>query len=305
MCIRDRDYANEIAETICRKLEDKQRKTEVQTLYQEAIKFATYKHQEKRQKVKGTKLPYIVHLSNVAMEIFMAAQNTKDFNLIYAIQTALLHDTIEDTETTFDELKDSFGEDIAIALDAAASEFWDETKQRYVFKKSDKKEFDSNGMIGFWKDWCSKYPILSIEDGIHEDEWTGWTNLTKELGNKVQIVGDDFFVTNVDRLQKGIDTDAANSILIKVNQIGTLSETIDAIQLANRNAYTSIISHRSGETEDTFISDLSVATNVGQIKTGSASRSERIAKYNQLIRIEEELGDMVVFGGRNVFYSIR
>ena len=190
------------------------------------------------------------------------------------------------------------GEDIAIALDAAASEFWDETKQRYVFKKSDKKEFDSNGMIGFWKDWCSKYPILSIEDGLHEDDWTGWTNLTKELGNKVQIVGDDFFVTNVDRLQKGIDTDAANSILIKVNQIGTLSETIDAIQLANRNAYTSIISHRSGETEDTFIADLAVGLNTGQIKTGSASRSDRLAKYNQLLRIEEELGESAVYPGK-------
>lgn len=153
-------------------------------------------------------------------------------------------------------------------------------------------------MIGFWKDWCSKYPILSIEDGLHEDDWTGWTNLTKELGNKVQIVGDDFFVTNVDRLQKGIDTDAANSILIKVNQIGTLSETIDAIQLANRNAYTSIISHRSGETEDTFIADLAVGLNTGQIKTGSASRSDRLAKYNQLLRIEEELGESAVYPGK-------
>jgi enolase len=190
------------------------------------------------------------------------------------------------------------GEDIAIAMDAATSELWDEAKQLYVFKKSDKREFDSNGMISFWKDWCNKYPILSIEDGLHEDDWSGWSNMTKELGSKVQIVGDDLFVTNTDRLQKGIDTDAANSILIKVNQIGTLSETIDAVQLANRNAYTSIISHRSGETEDTFIADLAVALNTGQIKTGSGSRSDRVAKYNQLLRIEEELGESAVYPGK-------
>ncbi len=190
------------------------------------------------------------------------------------------------------------GEDIAIAMDAATSEMWDESKGLYVFKKSDKKELDSNGMIAFWKDWCNKYPILSIEDGLHEDDWAGWSQMTKELGSKVQIVGDDFFVTNTDRLQKGIDSDAANSILIKVNQIGTLSETIDAVQLANRNAYTSIISHRSGETEDTFIADLAVALNTGQIKTGSASRSDRVAKYNQLLRIEEELGESAVYPGK-------
>lgn len=190
------------------------------------------------------------------------------------------------------------GEDIAIALDAAVSELWDEEKQRYVFKKSNKMELDTPGMISFWKDWCNKYPILSIEDGLHEDDWSGWSAMTKELGNKIQIVGDDFFVTNTDRLQKGIDSDAANSILIKVNQIGTLSETIDAVQLANRNAYTSIISHRSGETEDTFIADLAVALNTGQIKTGSASRSDRVAKYNQLLRIEEELGESAVYPGK-------
>lgn len=190
------------------------------------------------------------------------------------------------------------GEDIAIALDAAVSELWDEEKQRYVFKKSNKMEFDTPGMISFWKEWCHKYPILSIEDGLHEDDWSGWSAMTKELGNKIQIVGDDFFVTNTDRLQKGIDSDAANSILIKVNQIGTLSETIDAVQLANRNAYTSIISHRSGETEDTFIADLAVALNTGQIKTGSASRSDRVAKYNQLLRIEEELGESAVYPGK-------
>ena len=190
------------------------------------------------------------------------------------------------------------GEDIAIAMDAAVSELWDEEKQLYVFKKSNKMELDTNGMISFWKDWCNKYPILSIEDGLHEDDWAGWTAMTKELGHKCQIVGDDFFVTNTDRLQKGIDSDAANSILIKVNQIGTLSETIDAVQLANRNAYTSIISHRSGETEDTFIADLAVALNTGQIKTGSASRSDRVAKYNQLLRIEEELGESAVYPGK-------
>ncbi len=190
------------------------------------------------------------------------------------------------------------GVDIAIAMDAATSELWNEEKQRYVFKKSDKRELDTDGMIHFWKDWCNKYPILSIEDGLHEDDWAGWTKMTKELGQKIQIVGDDFFVTNTDRLQKGIDSDAANSILIKVNQIGTLSETIDAVQLANRNAYTSIISHRSGETEDTFIADLAVALNTGQIKTGSASRSDRVAKYNQLLRIEEELGESAVYPGK-------
>lgn len=190
------------------------------------------------------------------------------------------------------------GVDIAIAMDAATSELWNEDKQNYVFKKSDKRELDTDGMISFWKDWCDKYPILSIEDGLHEDDWAGWTKITKELGHKVQIVGDDFFVTNTDRLQKGIDSDAANSILIKVNQIGTLSETIDAVQLANRNAYTSIISHRSGETEDTFIADLAVALNTGQIKTGSGSRSDRVAKYNQLLRIEEELGESAVYPGK-------
>ena len=190
------------------------------------------------------------------------------------------------------------GVDIAIAMDAATSELWNEEKQRYVFKKSDKRELDTDGMIHFWKDWCNKYPILSIEDGLHEDDWAGGTKMTKELGQKIQIVGDDFFVTNTDRLQKGIDSDAANSILIKVNQIGTLSETIDAVQLANRNAYTSIISHRSGETEDTFIADLAVALNTGQIKTGSASRSDRVAKYNQLLRIEEELGESAVYPGK-------
>lgn len=195
------------------------------------------------------------------------------------------------------------GVDVAIAMDAATSELWDEEKQLYVFKKSDKRELTTDGMIAYWKDWVNKYPILSIEDGLHEDDWAGWTKMTKELGQKIQIVGDDFFVTNTDRLQKGIDSDAANSILIKVNQIGTLSETIDAVQLATRNAYTSVMSHRSGETEDTFIADLAVALNTGQIKTGSGSRTDRMAKYNQLLRIEEELGESAVYPGK-AFMSI-
>jgi enolase len=153
-------------------------------------------------------------------------------------------------------------------------------------------------MVDYWADWVKKYPILSIEDGLHEDDWSGWSKMTKKIGKDVQIVGDDLFVTNTERLQKGIDTNAANSILIKVNQIGSLTETIDAVALATRNGFTSVMSHRSGETEDTTIADLAVALNTGQIKTGSASRSDRIAKYNQLLRIEEELGDNAIFPGR-------
>lgn len=153
-------------------------------------------------------------------------------------------------------------------------------------------------MIAYWKDWANKYPIMSIEDGLHEDDWAGWANLTKAIGDKVQIVGDDLFVTNTTRLQRGISEEVANSILIKVNQIGSLSETIDTVNLATRNAYTCVMSHRSGETEDTTIADLAVALNTGQIKTGSASRSDRIAKYNQLLRIEEELGDAAIFPGK-------
>ena len=156
----------------------------------------------------------------------------------------------------------------------------------------------TNELVSFWTDWSNKYPILSIEDGLADDDWDGWKALTAAIGDRVQLVGDDLFVTNVDRLQKGIDNDIANSILIKVNQIGSLSETIDAVNLATRNAYTSIMSHRSGETEDTTIADLAVALNCGQIKTGSASRSDRIAKYNQLLRIEEELGSMAIYPGR-------
>lgn len=187
------------------------------------------------------------------------------------------------------------GEEIAIALDPAASEFFQDGK--YVFKKSDKSSKSSDDMVRFWAKWANDYPIVSLEDGLAENDWDGWANLTKELGDKIQLVGDDLFVTNVEFLQEGIDKHVANSILIKVNQIGTVSETLDAIDLARRNGYTSIISHRSGETEDTFIADLAVATGAGQIKTGSASRTDRVAKYNQLLRIEEELGSGARFLG--------
>src|SRR5947209_5373153 len=187
------------------------------------------------------------------------------------------------------------GEDISIALDPAVSELYQDGK--YVFKKSDKSAKSSDEMVRFWAKWVKDYPIVSIEDGLAEDDWEGWQALTKELGGKIQLVGDDLFVTNTERLQEGIDRGVAISILIKVNQIGTVSETLDAIDLARRNGYTSVISHRSGETEDTFIADLAVATGAGQIKTGSASRTDRIAKYNQLPRIEEELGDSARFLG--------
>ena len=187
------------------------------------------------------------------------------------------------------------GEEIAIALDPAASEFYQDG--RYVFKKSDKSTKSSEEMARFWAKWARDYPIVSLEDGLAEDDWEGWKILTDEVGQKIQLVGDDLFVTNTERLQEGIDKGIANSILIKVNQIGTVSETLDAIDLARRNGYTSVISHRSGETEDTFIADLAVATGAGQIKTGSASRTDRIAKYNQLLRIEEELGDAARFLG--------
>ncbi len=187
------------------------------------------------------------------------------------------------------------GEEIAIALDPAASEFYQDGK--YVFKKSDKSTKSSDDMIKFWEKWVNDYPIVSLEDGLSEDDWDGWQKLTREIGNKIQLVGDDLFVTNVRFLQEGIDKGVANSILIKVNQIGTVSETLDAIDLARRNGYTSVISHRSGETEDTFIADLAVATGAGQIKTGSASRTDRIAKYNQLLRIESELGGSARFLG--------
>jgi len=182
------------------------------------------------------------------------------------------------------------GEEIGIALDPATSEMWLKDKKVYSFFKSDKSEMSSEKMVDYWANWVKQYPILSIEDGLSEHDWDGWELLTKKLGGKIQLVGDDLFVTNTEILARGIQRGIANSILIKVNQIGTLTETLDAIELAKKNGYTAVISHRSGETEDTTIADIAVATNAGQIKTGSASRTDRIAKYNQLLRIEEELG---------------
>ena len=189
------------------------------------------------------------------------------------------------------------GEEVAIALDPAASEFFDKEKGKYIFKKSDKSEKTSEQLADFWENWTRQYPIISIEDGFSEDDWEGWRLFTERVGSRVQLVGDDIFVTNTERLQRGIEEGVANSILIKVNQIGTVSETFEAIELGRRYGYTSIISHRSGETEDTFIADLAVATGVGQIKTGSVSRTDRIAKYNQLLRIEEQLGQTAEFLG--------
>jgi enolase len=189
------------------------------------------------------------------------------------------------------------GEQISIALDPASSEFYNKETGKYVFKKSDKRELSSEEMVAFYDNWTRQYPIVSLEDGLAEDDWAGWKILTDKLGGRIQIVGDDIFVTNIKRLQRGIEEGVANSILIKLNQIGTITETLEAIDLGRRYGYTSVISHRSGETEDTFIADLAVATGVGQIKTGSVSRTDRIAKYNQLLRIEEELGGGAVFLG--------
>ena len=189
------------------------------------------------------------------------------------------------------------GKDIFIALDPAASEMWDDEKKQYYFFKSDKSYISSEKMVDYWVSWIKQYPIISLEDGMSEFDWEGWKLLTDKVGNKIQLVGDDLFVTNTDYLAKGIATGTANSILIKVNQIGTLTETLDAIEMAKRAKYTAVVSHRSGETEDTTIADIAVATNAGQIKTGSASRTDRIAKYNQLIRIEEELDTTAIFPG--------
>lgn len=191
------------------------------------------------------------------------------------------------------------GDEVFIALDPATSEIYDDGEKVYHFKQSDNSKKDSDAMIGFWQKWVEKYPIVSIEDGLDEDDWNGWKQLTETLGGKIQLVGDDFFATNPERLARGINEKAANSILIKVNQIGTLTETLDAIEMAHQNDYTAVVSHRSGETEDTTIADLAVAVNAGQIKTGSLSRSDRIAKYNQLLRIEEELGENAIFPGRD------
>lgn len=194
------------------------------------------------------------------------------------------------------------GRDILLALDPATTEFY--IDGRYVFHKSDGSERTSEQMVDFWEDWTRRYPIVSIEDGLAEDDWAGWARMTDRLGNRVQLVGDDLFVTNTERLGRGIQSAVGNSILIKVNQIGTLSETLEAIETARKAGYTAVISHRSGETEDATIADLAVGTGAGQIKTGSASRSDRVAKYNQLLRIEEELGESAVYPGREAFYNI-
>lgn len=190
------------------------------------------------------------------------------------------------------------GQNVFIAMDAATTEFYDEKSKLYHFKKSTGKKMKSEELVDYWAAWCKKYPIVSIEDGMAEDDWKGWELLTKKLGDKIQLVGDDLFVTNETRLQQGIDKNIANSILVKVNQIGSITETINTVNLATRNGYTSIMSHRSGETEDTTIADLAVALNTGQIKTGSASRTDRMAKYNQLLRIEEELGPLAYYPGK-------
>ncbi len=193
------------------------------------------------------------------------------------------------------------GEQIWLALDPAASEFYDTGKKKYVFKKSDKSEKTTDQMIDYWSNWVRQYPIISLEDGMAEQDWEGWKTLTDALGRKIQLVGDDIFVTNPEILQRGIEKGVANSILVKVNQIGSLTETLDAMRLAASANYTTVISHRSGETEDSFIADLAVATNAGQIKTGSASRTDRLAKYNQLLRIEQELGDAAIYPGKKAF----
>jgi enolase len=209
-------------------------------------------------------------------------------------------DSIEDTLDTIAKAIEragyQLGSDIAFALDVASSEFYDKAKDVYVFKKSDHSKKSVDELIALYQQLCAKYPIISIEDGCAENDWAGWKKLTDALGQKVQLVGDDLFVTNVDFLKKGIESGVANSILVKVNQIGSLTETLDSIELAKANRYTSVISHRSGETEDTTIADIAVATNASQIKTGSLSRTDRIAKYNQLLRIEEELGDNARYG---------
>ncbi len=197
------------------------------------------------------------------------------------------------------------GKDIRLAFDIAASEFYDAEKKKYVFKKSSGKELTAEEMVAMYEEWINKYPIVSIEDGVAEDDWEGWKLLTDRIGNRVQLVGDDLFVTNTKRLKEGIEKGVANSILIKVNQIGTLTETLAAIETAKRAGYTAVASHRSGETEDTFIADLAVATNCGQIKTGSLSRTDRVAKYNQLLRIEEVLGDAAVYPGLKTFYNLK
>jgi enolase len=209
-----------------------------------------------------------------------------------------IEDALDTIAQAIEKAGYKLGEDIYLALDPASSEFYDAASNKYIFKKSDGSIKSAEELVTLYKDLCSKYPIVSIEDGCAENDWDGWKKLTDALGSHVQLVGDDVFVTNVDFLRKGIQRGVANSILVKVNQIGSLTETLDAIELAKENKYTAVISHRSGETEDTTIADIAVATNAGQIKTGSLSRTDRIAKYNQLLRIEEELGDNALYGGK-------
>ncbi|MCC6721473.1 MAG: phosphopyruvate hydratase [Bacteroidia bacterium] len=213
-------------------------------------------------------------------------------------------EAIETVLTAIEKAGYKPGHDIFIAMDAAVSEMYNAETGKYVFHKSDNRRLSSAELVEYWKEWVNKYPIISIEDGLAEDDWEGWKLLTQAIGNRVQLVGDDLFVTNVKRLQMGIEKSVANSILVKVNQIGSLTETINTVNLATKNSYTNIMSHRSGETEDTTIADLAVALNSGQIKTGSASRTDRIAKYNQLLRIEEELGETAIFPG-NKFKFIK
>jgi enolase len=216
----------------------------------------------------------------------------------FAPQLKSAEDALESIATAVERAGYSLGEQIFIALDAAASEFYDKESQAYVFKKSDGSRRNAEELIDLYESLVQRFPIISIEDGCAENDWAGWKKLTERLGDRIQLVGDDLFVTNVEFLRKGIEQGVANSILVKVNQIGTLTETFDAIRLATENDYTAVISHRSGETEDTTIADIAVATNAGQIKTGSLCRTDRVAKYNQLLRIAEELGDKAVYGGK-------
>jgi enolase len=216
----------------------------------------------------------------------------------FAPHLSSAEDALESISAAVEKAGYELGEQIFIALDPAASEFYDSKNKVYIFKKSDRSEKTADELVEYYGELCARFPIISIEDGCAENDWAGWKRLTEKLGKKIQLVGDDLFVTNVKFLEKGIAEHVANSILIKVNQIGTLTETLATIDLAKKNHYTTVISHRSGETEDATIADIAVATNAGQIKTGSLSRSDRIAKYNQLLRIEEELGDKAVYGAR-------
>jgi enolase len=213
-------------------------------------------------------------------------------------------EAIELILTSIDKAGYKVGDDLRIALDPAASEFYDRDKKKYVFKKSDGRELSSEEMASYWESWVDNYPIISIEDAMDEDDWEGWKALTDKVHKKIQLVGDDLFVTNTNRLSRGIEEGIANSILIKVNQIGTLTETFEAVEMAKRAGYTAVVSHRSGETEDSFIADLVVALETGQIKTGSLSRSDRLAKYNQLMRIEDMLEGIAEYPGMKAFYSI-